>query len=431
MTKLEYLKYWLEVKGYAAKAALQSFISIQLDDEDSAGAFKKIEHAVFIEDGKFHAFIDGKQVTIEGDVNLPFYHNDDFLKLPAGFHPVLQGKNFVTTFGLLIFNIILFWEVFGKKVPYVNEEFTSSFIKKTIERLMVDNPKEGETVPEDKASVDDCLKFTRHCNYLEGLGTYFVKPGGIDALTASPKVLKRKEELFAQLKKDGKLNDPVAFTKVIKELVDLDREEMLNGPSANFFINDKFISNARKRMFIAFGIEPKGDGWVGLSMSLDEGMDPNEIVAYINTAVAGSYSRSMSTGEGGAQVKGILKLVGRRKVGSPDCGTKLGESRYIHETFGRRWIGSFYCKGTEGILITKDNLAEITGKTVLIRSPAFCAQSEGNYCVKCCGEGLGKLANRLSAEVVRIPTAMMTQRMKAAHTAGASTVVLDLETAIK
>jgi len=431
MTKLEFLKIWLASQGYAEKAAVQSVISIQFEDEDSAGAFRKVPWAVWVEGGVYKCHIDGSDVTIDGKVDRPLFVNDDYIDLPGDFHPVLRGAKTDTTFGLLLFNIILFWEVFGTKVPYVNEEFTPKLIQGFLSDLMVDNPKEGEQVPEGKASVDDCMKFTRHCNFLEGLGTYFVRPGGIEMLTISPAILKRKDELMAKLKADGKMNDPVAVTKAIDELVKMDREEIMNGPGATFIINDGFISNARKRMFIAFGIEPKGDGWVFLNMSLDEGMDPDEIVAYINTAIAGSYSRSKSTGEGGAQVKEVLKLVGRRKVDLADCGTTVGEPIQMHELTAQKWAGSFYIVNGKTEQLTKEVALASFGKRLVIRTPNGCRNPEGNYCATCCGTGLGKLATRLSAEVVRIPTNMMLGRMKAAHVAGGKTTRLNLATAIK
>ena len=431
MTKLEFLKIWLANQGYAEKAAVQSVISIQFEDADSSGAFKQIPWAVWVEDGVYKSHIEGSDVIIDGAVHRPLFVCDDYIDLPGDFHPVLRGKKTDTTFGLLLFNVILFWEVFGTKIPYVNEEFTPKLIQGYLSDLMVDNPKEGESVPEGKASVDDCMKFTRHCNFLEGLGTYFVRPGGVEMLTISPAILKRKDELIAKLKADGKFNDPVAVTKAIDELVKMDREEIMNGPGATFIINDGFISNARKRMFIAFGIEPKGDGWVFLDTALDQGMDPDEIVVYINTAIAGSYSRSKSTGEGGAQVKEVLKLVGRRKVDSIDCGTLVGEPIKMHDLTTHRWAGSYYIRNGKSELLTKEISVANAGKILIIRTPNGCRNGEGNYCAMCCGTGLGKLANRLSAEVVRIPTIFMLSRMKAQHVAGAKTVRMNLSTAIR
>ena len=430
MTKLEFIKHCFDHKGYGLKAALQSMITIQFEDEDSSGAFKKIPFSVFVEGNKYYTLIDDKPVLVEGDAKSPLLHMDLLLDLPGDFHPCLKGNPVKTTFGLFLFNVTLFWEPFQGKVEYVNKEFTKPLIEGILSRLMVDNPKPGEEVPADKASVDDCLKLSENFNFLEGLGTHFVKPGGVDVMQVSPAVMKRKAELMEIHKHE--LNDPVVFTAMIDELVKLDEAEQRKGPSKNFFINKKFIHTARKRMFIAFGIEPDANGgWVALPQSLDEGIDPKEIVNYINTSVVGSYSRSMATGDGGAQVKEALRLVGRSSVEAEDCGTAVGEKIIIDDKNKRGWIGSSQIVDKKPVLLTEESLNKLVGKTITIRVTEYCAQPDGNYCKVCCGESLGKYGTRISAEVVLIPTTAMLTRMKAAHTAGGTVVRLDLKTAIR
>jgi hypothetical protein len=430
MNKIEFLKHCFDNKGYGLKAALQSMITIQFEDEDSSGAFKKIPYAVFVEGGKYHTLIDGESVVVEGDAKSPLLYMDLPLDLPGDFHPCLKGKPVQTTFGLFLFNVILFWEPFQGKVDYVNKEFTKPLIEDLLNRLMVDNPQPGETVPDDKASVDDCLKLSENFNFLEGLGTHFVKPGGVDVMQVSPAVMKRKAELMEIHKHE--LNDPVVFTAMIDELVKLDEAEQRKGPSKNFFINKKFIHTARKRMFIAFGIEPDANGgWRALPQSLDQGIDPKYIVDYINTSVVGSYSRSMATGDGGAQVKEALRLVGRSSVEAEDCGSPVGEKIIIDAKNKRGWIGSYQVVDKKAVELTAESLDKLVGKTIFIRVTEYCTQPDGNYCKVCCGESLGKYGTRISAEVVLIPTTSMLTRMKAAHTAGGTVVRLDLSTAIR
>lgn len=433
MNKLEYLKLFTEKQAYGEKAMLQSIIAIQFEDEDSSGQFKKYPYAAFVEGGQFNVLVDGSQIGIEGDVNAPLFRMDDRISLPGDFHPMLKGKAVDTTFGLFLFNVILFWEAFGPVVDYVNKEFTKPLIENLIRNLMVDNPKEGETVPEGKASVDMCLKFSHNCNFLEGLGSHFIKPGGVDALTVSPEVLKLRDELLEKHKDE--LDDPVVFTSIIDQCVALDMKIVMSGPSRKFFIAKKFIDNSRKRMFIAFGIEPNatGDGWVALPKSLADGWDPNHLADYVNTSVAGSYSRSMATGEGGAQVKETLRLIGRTVVHPdiPDCNTPKLEPVTIHEVNKTYWIGSWAQLNGKLAQVTRDNVDKLVGKVTMVRVPQYCTLEPGFFCKTCCGDGLGAYGERLSAEVVLIPTSMMLQRMKAAHTAGSKTNLLDLEAALK
>lgn len=433
MNKLDYLRLFFDNRAYAEKAAIQAIISIQFDDEDSSGQFKKFPFAPFVENGQFNVMVDGSQHPIEGEVDEPLFYMDEKITVPGDFHPLLNGQGYETTFGLLLFNIILFWEPFKGAQPYVNDEFTKPLIENMLRRLMVDNPKEGEPVPEGKASVDMCMQFSHNCSFLEGLGSHYIKPGGVDALTVSPEVLKLRDELFEKHKHE--INDPVVFTRIIDQCVDLDMKICMSGPSRKFFIAKKFIDNSRKRMFISFGIEPNadGDGWIALPKSLADGWDPNFLADYVNTSVAGSYSRSMATGEGGSQVKETLRLIGRAVVSETvdDCRTPRLEDIVVLEHNKDWWVGTWALIGGGIRQITKDNVDKLVGKVTPVRVPQYCTAEDGTYCKVCCGQGLGALAERLSAEIVLIPTGYMLQRMKAHHTAGSKTSLLDLEVALK
>lgn len=432
MKKLDYLKQMFERQAYNEKAFLQSILSIQLDDAESAGAFKKIPNALFLEGGKYWYLEGTHPVEVEHELDKPLFYIDEILDLPGDFHPCLQGQAVETTFGIFLHNVILLWEVFGKLIPYHNDEFTRKFVHGFLNELMVDDPEEGEEVPEGKASVSTCMRFSEHTNFLQGLSLYFVRCSSIDALTVSKEVLELRDRLFKEHKDE--LNDPVVFTRIIDQVVALDYEIQMKGASNTFYIEKKFIDNSRKRMFIAFGAEfnAEKNEFVSLTKSLDEGWDMNEMATYINTAIEGSYNRGKATGEGGARVKETLRLVGRVRADELDCKSPVGEEILIWEKSAKRWIGSYYInpKG-DAVMIDEDNLKGLIGRVLKIRMPQYCATKEGNYCKTCLGYGLGKLSNRVSADVVRVPTNMMLSRMKAVHVAGQSNTKLDLATALQ
>lgn len=433
MNKLQYLKHFIDNEGYNDKASIQSIITIQFEHPDSSELFKQEPFAAYVEKGVYHTLIDNQPVQLEGDVKEPLFYMDELLDLPGDFHPLLKGKPVKTTFGLFLFNVILIWEPFNGLVDYVNKEFTKGFFEDLFREIMTDNPKDGELIPFGKASVDQCLMFSHNANFLEGLGSHYIKPGGLDALTVDPEVLALRDKLFKENK--DKLTDPVVVTNIIDQVVALDMKKMLEGPSKKFFINKKFVDNSRKRMFIAFGIEPNaaGDGWVPLLQSLDEGWDPKHLSDYINTAVVGSYSRSMATGEGGSQVKETLRLIGRAVVSmlTRDCGTPGTETVVIDKSNKRYWHGiNAMVKGVV-VQITKDTVDSLVGKPIQVRVTHKCILIDGEYCPTCCGVGLGMYGERLSSEIVLIPTRLMLGRMKAAHVAGSKTSLLDMELVLK
>lgn len=446
MNKLEFLKHWINSVGYATKASIQSVISIQLEGPNSADKFKAIakEQAkegpeegivVWREGDVFKAILAGNEVTIEGDVNKPLFYMQERITLPSGFHPMVK-KDMVTTFGILLFNVVIFYESVGLIQPYINREFKGSDINNFYIERMADNPPEGEEVTEGKVSVDDCIKLLQNIYFLEGLGQYFIKPGGLDTLTVDPSILKRKKELFEKHKDE--LDNPVVFNSIVDELVNMDKEIQLNGPSKDFYINPGFITNARKRMFIAFGIEPNHaeGGWVPITNSLDDGTDLTNLVHYINTAVEGSYGRGKATGEGGARVKETIRLTSRFRVNEniTDCGSKTTEAILLHPLIIDSWVGGKFLEGNKVINLTKDNKRDYVNKVVNMRVPQYCKaglEEKETYCKTCLGDKLGAVAEQLSSELTLIPTGYMLQRMKGMHVAGTNNVTLDLDVCLK
>lgn len=433
MNKLEFLKHLFNNELYIEKVVLQSIISIQLDDDTSAGAFKKIPGAVYVEEGQFKTVIKDEVVLIEGDVSQPLYLMDDRYDFPKDFHPVLKGKGITSTFGLMLFNIVLFYEPLKGLVDYVNKVFTGKIIEKIINDVMVDEPEEGEELPEGKAGVKACLRVTENCYFLEGLGQLFIKPGGLDTLSVDPSILVRRDELFEKHK--DTLKDPVVFTKIIDELVEMDRKIQMNGPSKDFYIKDSFISNSRSRMFIAFGIEPNttATGWVPMKKALDEGTEEELLVHYINTSVEGSFSRSMATGKGGSRVKEISRLIARATITEDvlDCESPVGEKILITSDNSKFWIGSSYITKGKVLKVTHENHVDLVGSVLEIRVPQYCIVKGGNYCQTCLGESLGRSGNMFTSEITLIPTRFMLNSMKGMHVSSRHAVLLDLKTSIK
>lgn len=445
MNKVDFLSYWFNNDGYIEKAAIQSVVTIQLEDPSSSEMFKAEADTqlkefgkatgVWVKDGKFFSYVNGEETHIQGDVSEPLFYMTEKVTVPAGFHPMVT-EAMTTTFGLLLFNIVIFYESVGLLQPYVNKEFTKGLIENFYIERMVDDPPEGEDIPQGKASCTQCLELLDNIYYLQGLGQYFIKPGGLDALTVDPSIIKRKYELFEKHKDE--LNDPVVFNAIVDELVEMDRKIQLSGPSKNFYINDKFISNARKRMFIAFGIEPNQaeGGWVSITSSLDEGTDTKLLNHYINTSIEGSYGRGKATGEGGARVKETIRLFSRIRVNEniDDCGSTVTEPIELRKEVINSWIGGNFLEGKKVVQLTKENKDSYLNKTVNMRVPQYCRaelDEKETYCKVCLGKKLGSVVEQLSSELTLIPTGFMLQRMKGMHIAGTSNVTLDLDLCLK
>lgn len=449
MNKLDYLKLMLSARAYVDKNTLISIVSIQLEgDENTHTLFKEAPYGVYVKDNQFYFQHEGKEEIIEGvTYNLsPLFEKDELLDVSPDIHPFIP-EQMITTFGILLINIILFYDVFDNGgVTYINGEVTEKAIKDIISTTLVD-----QIIPTDEQARDPnwrpiyppgkydytkvVEKFARHGNYLQGLDVYWIRSSCIEALSPSPAVTALKEELFA-LHKD-ELDDPVVFSDIVKQCVKLDMEEQMSSYNATFYTQSKFIEDNRKRMFIAFGIEsdPESGTLVNLKRSLDEGVDMDLIYNYVNSTVSGAHDRGKATGEGGSEVKNTIQLLGGTKAHpNTDCGTKGTEQVLLTEYNKRYWLGSFFNnEGKEGGVteLTNDNVDKWVGKQLGVRTPAFCMQPNSDFCHVCLGRALGANADQMTAAVTRIPTNFMLTRMKSYHQAGRSSTKLDLKKACK
>lgn len=431
MHKLDYLFMAFKKRAYIRKAFLMSIFSLVHDTPKNRKMLEVIPYAAIRDDETKTLYFrdeNGEKVTIEGgDYAIPLFDKNEKITVDVEAHDFVTEK-METTIGIFLTNIVTLFESFGNRTSYINGKIGGGTIQGVIDGLMVDNPKEGETVPEGKASVDDCLKVTKQLDYLEGMNQVFVKASSIDVLTVHPEVIKLRDQLLDELEKEGKLDDPTAVAIAIDKVIALDAKIQYSGPSKDFFINGKFIDNARKKMFIIFDMVP--DFNTGkynlLRKSLDEGWDPKHYPEYINTAISASFDRGNATGEGGAEVKVAILLTNRIRIGGEDCNSPRTESIRLNKHNFKGWVGGFHMVDGSPVKLTKKDDGLI-GTTVEMRVPQFCTQDEDNLCRTCCGEKLGKIDNRVSAEAVYIFTQFMLTRMKAMHVSQLKTITMTLD----
>ncbi len=440
LTKLEFLLYGFKHRCYQRKAWLLSVFTMVSDTP--ANSKLLAETPLALQRGeKNYYFIDfdGTHKDVDGSLSMPLFYKNDKIRVGPADHPFMT-ETVDTTVGIFLTNIVLFYVPFQNKVKYHNGLITGKLIKGIIDGLMIDNKdysiktvsgeevkevKEWETIPADKATVNDCLRLTKQANYLLGMNNVFVKAASIKAMTVNPEIIKLRDQRFEEFK--DQLHDPVVVAKIIDELVALDFKDQMEGDSSTFYIDEGFIENARKKMFIVFGMEQ--DFSTGeyklLRTPLNEKWDLNEIGTYVNTAILGAYSRGKATGEGGAAVKELGRLTSRISIAEDDCHTPRGEPIAINKSSLKAWSGGFYISGKEVKLISRDN-KELIGQTIMMRVPQFCQTKNGNLCKTCCGTALGKSANQVPSEVKGIATTFMLTNMKLAHVSTLKTVKLDL-----
>lgn len=432
MNKFEYLVEAFNARAYTRKTFLLSIFSIVHSTPGNALKLDSAPYALYrdkdLKQVYFHRPGSTERIVVDHpDFEAALFNKNEKFTVNQSTNDWIK-ETYETTVGIFLVNMVVIKEAVGGASSYVNAKISGGTIKALIDSIMVDNPADDETIPEGKASVDQCLQISKNLDYLEGLNGVFVKASSIDVLTVHPDVIALRDKLLKELEAEDKLGDPVAVAKLIDAVVELDAKIQYSGPSRDFFINGKFIDNARKKMFIIFDMVP--DFNTGkynlLRNSLNEGWDLNQLPKYINTAISASYDRGNATGEGGFEVKVAILLTNRIVIGSDDCGTTATETvRLTKKTFGG-WTGGYYLKdGKPTVLSSADK--GLINTVVAMRVPQYCVQPDDNLCKTCCGDKLGGIESRVSAEVVYIFTQFMLTRMKGMHVSTLKTITLDLD----
>lgn len=431
MNKFDYLLEAFKHRAYARKTFLLSVFSVVHDTPNNKAKLTGVPYALFRDDKakELYFFRGDERVVVETDnYDQALFNKHD--KITTNFTiPGFLDETVETTVGILLVNLVMLYDTIGSAGQYLNKEITDGMIRKLIDTVMVDNPGQGETIPEGKASVDMCLEITKAADYLEGMNSVFVKASSFDAYTVHPEVIALRDKLLKELEEQGKLNDPTAVALMIDEVVALDAKIQYSGPSSDFYINKKFIDNARKKMFIIFDMIPDYNSgkYILLRKSLSEGWDQDQFPQYINTAIAASYDRGNATGEGGAEVKVAILLTNRMLAIDTDCGSKRTEEVKLTRYNANGWIGSNYMVDGKVEQVTAETIKTGLGKVFQMRVAQFCQQPDDNLCRVCCGEKLGSIPERLSSEVVFIFTQFMLSRMKGMHVSQLITVKMELE----
>jgi hypothetical protein len=239
-----------------------------------------------------------------------------------------------------------------------------------------------------------------------------------------------KEKKAALIKEyEGQLKDPVKLAEFEERLMEIDKEHMKGDPSYGKLVSGKVHRNARRKLVLASGAEGGLNGiMVPVTESLAEGvpLTPENFAAQVNGSRSGSYFRGVDTVKGGVSSKRAVRAVSAYTVEQGDCGTTLGVLKSynkfnIDNLVGRVIVGSK--KPVENISEAENYL----GKSIRVRSPAYCKLSTTSFCEMCAGFRLARFKDGLIIPATDLTSAIMAASMAAMHNNVTSAAVFDLE----
>lgn len=343
---------------------------------------------------------------------------DDQLVLSPG--DLINVKEVVTTTcGTAILNAIVLVDSFGKKVDYIADRLSSSLDALVIDRW-VDEPDLYGTPQESDTAlyVDEVIKYLTNTAHIAAFTQIAAPAASPKAITVSPNVLARRDELLAQY--GDQLKDPAILARVVDELAKMDMADFKDDPASRFFLGSKSFYVNRMKQYILYGLEygfDKTDPNPALILtSLADGMDVATFTKQVDGSRAGSYDRGSQTALGGARVKEIYRALQNLRIIDGDCGTTVGLNTYIKPYNVKQLTGRLGISATTGEPkpLTKRMLEANIGKRLMIRSFMGCKASP-NVCAVCVGKSYATNPDGAPIIVAQPPSVMMNDMMKSMH----------------
>lgn len=320
-----------------------------------------------------------------------------------------------TSYGIFLANYMLLVYAFEDKIPYINEEFKIGKIEGIIGERLVDKYSPDYNNP-SMIKIEEYKEFVKAVGQMQGYAQLCVPTVTEKSLTTDPRV----KPLIAELKEKykGQLNDPLIIAKIDAEVEKLDREWLKGDPSEKFYLKDKAYAVTRKKMFGVYGGEAGlGDGTSMdfIDKPLSEGLDTEKLPAMINSLRSGSYDRGTQTALGGVAVKQFFRVFQNSNITEKDCGSPIGILREVRSDNAKRFIGFYHLVNRKPLQITEENVKELIGKTIEMRSPAVCKTPLTDFCEVCMGDTNSRNKNGLGAAASEIGSMFMNLFLKSMH----------------
>jgi len=307
----------------------------------------------------------------------------DRIDVPANYF--YQGqKGLTTTIGRFILNKFVF-ESSG--IIQVTGYLDKVFNKGTIgfyDNLI------GQYYMEDTITRS---QFNTYTNHRDTIGYWL---NGMLAHTISERMLKpleeiekKKAELCEKYKEELAAGNIDVMTQISDELVAYAKELLKGDPGMDLYdsgdldFGNNYKNNAILKGAVMNKITNEFD-FIGTSFM--DGIDIKDIPAHANSILSAQYPASIATQSAGYMGKKLLALLQMMEVDEEgtDCGTKNLIPITITKTNKNEVLYSYIDNNGQELMLTRDNVEQFVGKTVMMRSPMSCTSEK--ICSKCAGK---------------------------------------------
>jgi hypothetical protein len=334
----------------------------------------------------YNLFNKKKTVGLDGKVRLeePMFYPYEEIHLKAGQIENLD-KDITTTVGLYIFNLLFLVYPFGKTISYINETINKGGLSRIAEKL-------SDLLLMDKITSEQFANYQQQLIWFNNF-TEILIPGVTTNLLVIPDVIKEElKRLVNENKEAIEKGDVVTYVNNVEN-------KILEFAEAWYKKNDPegwrlyglggkpSFKNNFKNMFLEVGpIKDIVTGKYTISTkSFSDGIPPEEYSEYANSAIAGSYSRGVSTQWAGAKTKEFSTAFESLVIDpGTDCETQVTTPIKVtkENLQDMKWV--WIIEDDKLLLLTPDNINNYLGKVVNCRTPLYC--NSDNLCEKCSGD---------------------------------------------
>lgn len=236
-------------------------------------------------------------------------------------------------------------------------------------------------------------QFNTYTNYRDTLGYWL---NGMLAHTISERMLKpldeiekKKAELCEKYKDQLAAGNIDVMTQISDELVAYAKEILKGDPGMDLYDSGDldFGNNYKNNAIVKGAVMNKiTNEFDFISTSFMDGIDVKDIPAHANSILAAQFPASVATQSAGYMGKKLLALLQMMEVDEEgtDCGTKNLIPITITKTNKDAVLYTYITDNGQEIMLTRDNVNQYVGKTVMMRSPMSCTSEK--ICSKCAGK---------------------------------------------
>lgn len=384
----------------------------------------------YLQDGVWVVELDDGLYQIEGaDPSRPIYAKRECADFKAGDFIGCEADCNAPYAWVLWHHIVVVY-AFGAKIPFDPAPRSVGAIESIIASRLTDNPKVPGDEDPSRIYVHELLKFSEGVAcILSGLTQVFTPGTTRKSLVTDPKIRQKRAELLEKYK--DRLHDPATISAIKAELKEMDKAWIKGDDSEDYLIDKKNFDIVRMKTLLMHGEESAfGDGTqvTLIPTSLDEGLNLNNLPDYANSLRMGSFNRGAQTALGGEEVQYLIRVFQNHAIVMKDCGSKLGIRRLVPVDKAKRYIGYYMIVGEKTVRISEENISQLAGKYIQLRSPQTCLTEGAGYCEICMGDMNARFPKSLGTQTSDIGSMMLYIFMKKAHGTALRTVRFDPKT---